>query len=52
MGDAPGYKTFAWIEPRRKACVAFFTNAERGAALYGWELRKALGRDSAALYWW
>jgi CubicO group peptidase (beta-lactamase class C family) len=50
-GDGPGFKNFAWVQPSRKTALVFFTNGDRGAALYAWVFRELLREDSAAFYW-
>ena len=50
-GDGPGFKHLAWIRPRTKTNAVFFTNGDRGQALYSWVLRHVLKDDPATLYW-
>jgi CubicO group peptidase (beta-lactamase class C family) len=51
MGDGPGFKNLAWVEPERKTALVILTNGERGIRLYSWLLRSLLREDPAALYW-
>jgi hypothetical protein len=51
MGDGPGFKNLAWIQPERKTALVILTNGERGIRLYSWLLRSLLREDPAALYW-
>ena len=50
-GDGPGFKHLAWLRPRAKTHLVFFTNGDRGQALYSWVLRRVLQDDPATLYW-
>jgi CubicO group peptidase (beta-lactamase class C family) len=50
-GDGPGFKHLAWVRPGSKTAIAFFTNGDNGAALYGRVFRQLLGEDPATLYW-
>jgi CubicO group peptidase (beta-lactamase class C family) len=50
-GDGPGTKNLAWVQPARNLRLVFFTNGDRGAALYGWLLRTFTSEDPATLYW-
>jgi CubicO group peptidase (beta-lactamase class C family) len=50
-GDGPGFKHLAWVRPASKTAVAFFTNGDRGAALYSRVFRQLVGEDPATLYW-
>lgn len=50
-GDGPGFKNFAWWEPKRETVVVIFSNGEHGASAYRVLLRRLLGADPIAPEW-